>query len=240
MAGQFNKIRNSHFVPAPARRYRLKHRTTPHGGETTEKAFPSSPKRMIPKVPPVSPGKTGRLLKLSLSYLISGTAASLSCLPARAADNVIANGGFEDGMGSWWGPAANSEAIRTEMPAEGLNALQLTGGFVCQDKRPVEGGKNYKISVKMRCAEAPEGSAYVQLSYRGGSLNPKWYGEELVEVGGNKERALFVADSSPEWKEYSAVVETPAEATEILLYLRKDAASGGEVFFDDIRVTPED
>lgn len=195
---------------------------------------------MTAKVPSPHSSQTGRILKLSLSCAFSGAALILSCPTAGAADNVIVNGGFEDGLTSWWGPAAQSAVIDAEKPAEGLNALQLTGGFVCQDKRPVEGGKSYKISLKIRSPEAPEGSAYVQLSYRGGGLAPKWYGEELVEVGGNKERALFVAGSSPEWKEYSAEVEAPAEATEILLYLRKDAASGGEAYFDDIRIIEQD
>jgi hypothetical protein len=76
------------------------------------------------------------------------------------------------------------------------------------------------------------------LSYRGGNLQPAWYGPEQAKVGNHSEPALFVVtDESAAWKTYSATVETPAEANELLLYLRVyGSGEGRAAYFDDIKV----
>ena len=161
--------------------------------------------------------------------------------PASApAESVIANGSFEDGSASWWGGGLkkNGGGIVEDNPAEGTRALKVTSDFVCQDKRTVAGGKRYKISMKIRSDAAPEGSVYVQLSYRGPGVGPSWHGPATATISGRTERALFVTGGTQGWKEFSAVVEAPAQADQALLYLRKIDGSSGAAFFDSVKMEP--
>jgi hypothetical protein len=152
------------------------------------------------------------------------------------AENILTNGGFEDGTASWWGDGIKTGGVVADMPAEGANCLKITGSYVCQDKRPVEGGKNYRVSMKIRSEGAPEGSVYVQLSYRGGGLAPGWYGPANASVEGRTEKALFTTGGTQPWKEYSTVVTAPDGADQALLYLRKVPGSAGAAYFDDVRI----
>lgn len=151
---------------------------------------------------------------------------------------VIANGGFEDGAKGWWGGGMKTGGVVNENPASGSASLKVTGGFVCQDKRPVEEGKRYRISMKIRSEGAPEGSVFVQLSYRGGSVKDGWYGPGTVDLGGRREQALFVTGGTHEWKEFSCVVEAPASADQMLLYLRKKGSTEGAGYFDEVSMLP--
>ncbi len=87
--------------------------------------------------------------------LLSATLLALACV-APAADNLIANGSFEDGKAPWWGEG--SWEVAKDKPATGAAALRIGGGYVCQDKRVVQGGKRYLVSMPVRCEGAPEGS----------------------------------------------------------------------------------
>lgn len=162
-------------------------------------------------------------------------AALLSAGSLRA-ENLVENGGFEDGAAFWWGSGMKTGGVVSENPAEGGNCLELTAGFVCQDKRKVEGGGSYKVSLRIRSNDAPEGSVYVQLSYRGNGLQPAWYGPDALDVGGHNEKVLFIAGGSKDWKEYSITVDAPTEATEMLIYLRRLPGSSGSAFFDDVKI----
>lgn len=157
--------------------------------------------------------------------------------PVTQAQDPLKNGGFEEGIKSWWGPGARTGGVDVSQPGEGSQSLKLTSDFICQDKITVSGGQKYKISMKIRTEDAPEGSVYVQLSYRGGGLQPGWHGPETASVEGRMEKSLYPATGgTSDWKNYSTVVQTPESASEMLIYLRKVPASGGAAYFDDIRV----
>jgi hypothetical protein len=145
---------------------------------------------------------------------------------------ALLNGGFETGKDPWWGGGA----VVTDQAAEGKASLQLADGFACQDKIPVEGGKRYRISMKIRAQDAPDRSVYVQLSYRGGDLDPAWYGPDSALTGNGSETALFVTGGTHEWREFSAVTEAPPTAKTLLLYLRKLDKTPGTAFFDDVKL----
>jgi hypothetical protein len=172
-----------------------------------------------------------------LAATIAATLATTSFLRAEE-ENITNNGNFENSLTGWWASPGFGEIV-SDTADSANNCLKLTGGFVFQDKRPIEGGKSYAISMRIRDEGVPAGAVYVQLSYRGGDLKPAWFGPESVTVGDHNEKALFVSDGGKDWKNYTAVVIAPDQATEILLYLRitnPDKAGAG--FFDDIKVVP--
>jgi hypothetical protein len=187
------------------------------------------------------PGTPGHAYFDELTAVATEEAASKPPGPKLPPDGqVTANGGFEDGFTGWWGEGVGKDNIERAQPAaEGAASLRITGGFACQDKRPVEGGKRYRVSMRIRAEGAAEGSAYVQISYRGADLSGGWFGPDLAKVEGRKEKALFVTGGTHGWQEFSRVVAPPAGADEILVYLRK-AKSEGTVYYDQVSILPTD
>lgn len=147
---------------------------------------------------------------------------------------IVRNGDFEHGKAGWWG-----EGKWDVVPAAGVGgsaALRVDDGYACQDKRPVTGGKNYRISMQIKSEGAQEGSAFVQLSYRGQGMKPTWFGPLKAGTG---DAALFVAGGTQAWKEFSDLVTAPPAATEILIYLRKQGGAGA-AFYDNVKIEPTD
>lgn len=153
---------------------------------------------------------------------------------AGAADPLVLNGGFEAGKSPWWGAGE----VTRDHAAEGRAALRLGAGFAAQDKRPVVGGQRYRIRLRIRSEAAPAASVYVQLSYRGGGLGPAWHGPARIELGGRSEPALFVTGGDHDWQDFSVVVQAPAAADQLLLYLRKRDKTAGAAYFDAVEVAP--
>ncbi|MHB1158505.1 MAG: DUF4838 domain-containing protein [Phycisphaerales bacterium] len=165
------------------------------------------------------------------------TAPSAAARSGGGGHDGIANGGFENGQASWWGPGLQNSAgqIMKENAAEGSACLKLTSQWVCQDKINVEGGKNYRISMKVRCDQVPDGAAFVQMSFRGESVDPGWRGPYAA----HHEPAIVVTGGTHEWKEFSTVVEAPAGADQMLIYLRKQGDAGA-VYYDDVKMEATD
>jgi hypothetical protein len=181
---------------------------------------------------------SGRCLRLARAGVLLAAFATLNAFSAAAPESaVIVNGGFESGKAPWWGTTGD---VVKEGVAEGQAALRLTEGYVAQDKRPIEGGKRYRISMQIRSDAAPDGAVFVQLSYRGPAVEPGWRGPVRVTFGAGSEPALFVTGGTHEWKPFSVVVEAPANANEILIYLRKKSATAGTAYYDAVAVTPTD
>lgn len=153
----------------------------------------------------------------------------------------VKNGGFEDGKRAWGGPGMNKPGgIVAEAPVEGKFCLKLTGGYVLQERVPVEGRKHYRVSTKVKSANAPEGSVFVQFSYRGPGVSPAWNGPVRVSYANRTEPAVFVTGGSFRWKEFTAVVATPNKADHLLIYLRKIDGTEGAAYYDDVKVEPTD
>ncbi len=169
---------------------------------------------------------------------LAALASSLAIGVAGAAEApVILNGGFETGKSPWWGTTGD---VVKEGAAEGQAALRLTEGYVAQDKRPIQGGKRYRISMQIRSDAAPDGAVFVQLSYRGPAVEPGWRGPERVTFGAGSEPAVFVTGGTHGWKPFAVVVEAPANANEILIYLRKKGGTAGAAFYDAVEVNATD
>lgn len=163
-------------------------------------------------------------------------ASSLAALPLKA-DNIITNGGFENGARGWWGGGLKTGGVAETNPAEGAKSLKITGNFVCQDKIPVIGGQTYAISMQIRSEDAPEGSIYVQLSFRGEGIGPGWHGPARVKLGDRTEKALFVTGGTHDWKTFSTSVAVPSGASQMLVYLRKAGGTPGAAHYDDVKGT---
>ena len=153
---------------------------------------------------------------------------------AQADAPIILNGGFESGKSPWWGAGE----VVTGDAAQGQAALKLTGGYTAQDKRPVVAGQRYRVSMQIRTDAAPEGSVFVQLSYRGQGVGPDWRGPARVKLADHSEPALFVTGGSHGWQRFSVVIQAPPGADQLLLYLRKQDKSAGTAYYDDVDITP--
>jgi hypothetical protein len=164
-------------------------------------------------------------------------AAPADLFTSNKVSPIITNGGFEEGMRPWWGPGG--EVVRGSA-AEGAAALRMTGGFVAQDKRPIQGGRNYRVSVKVRCDDTAEGSVFVQLSFRGEGVDPGWRGPDRVKLEQTEEPAVFVTGGTHDWRAFSVVIAVPPSATELVLYLRKKTGTPGAAFYDAVEVSPTD
>ena len=153
----------------------------------------------------------------------------------------VKNGGFEEGKRAWYGPGMTEpNGIVAEAPAEGKSCLKLVGGYVLQERVPVEGLKRYRVSMKIKCADAPKGSVFVQSSYRGpGVASEGWNGPVRVSYADRTEPAVFVTGGTFDWKQFTAVV-TADNADQLLIYLRKDDGTEGVAYFDDVKVEPTD
>jgi len=174
-----------------------------------------------------TPKGTAYFDDLSVEQLPAGTVAP---------DRIILNGGFETGKAPWWGDGN----IIKEGAAEGHQALRISGGYAAQDKRPVEGGKHYRVSMQIRSNGAADNSIFAQLSFRGAGVDGGWRGPEQVNTGATSEPALFVTGGTHGWKSYSVVVGAPPGANEVLLYLRKKAGTPGTADFDAVKISQTD
>ena len=162
--------------------------------------------------------------------------AAQAASTVKSGSELLQNPDFEAGAAGWWGDGMKSGGVVEESPAVGAKCLKVTGGFVCQDKIPVQGGKRYKISMKIKTVDAARLSVYVQLSYRGPGVNAGWYGP----LKWRNEAALFLTDGTHDWEDNSIVVEAPAGADQMLLYLRKQSGSAGVAFYDAVSVMETD
>src|ERR1700730_14882635 len=155
----------------------------------------------------------------ALTCLLILTAPIVSANAASDAQppNIIRNGAFETGKSPWWGAGGTVG----NFSADGRPVLKVTQGFVCQDKIAIEGGKRYRISMRIRAEAAAESSIFVQISYRGAGVDPSWRGPESVQLAWGTAQALFVSGGTHDWRLFSAVVEVPPAASELLIYLCK-------------------
>lgn len=157
---------------------------------------------------------------------------------SAAAGPVIANGDFEKGKAGWWGQGAWD--VAAGQGVDGGAALRVDKGFVCQDKRPVKGRKNYRISMQVRADGTAEGAVFVQTAYRNGNKPVgSWHGPLQVKLQGRSEPAVVVTGGTHGWKPFSIVVTAPPTATQLLLYLRKQDGDGS-AWYDDVKVEPTD
>jgi hypothetical protein len=147
---------------------------------------------------------------------------------------IIRNGGFEKGKASWWGEGAWE--VVAGQGADGGAALRIDKGYVCQDKRPVLGRRNYRISMRVKSDGCAENALGVQTSYRNGD---KPIGSWMGPLRWKNEAAVVVSGGTHAWKEVSIVVQAPPSATQLLIYLRKQDGAGS-AWYDDVRVEATD
>lgn len=162
----------------------------------------------------------------------AGLALFLTCLalgaPAlRAApDTPLRNGDFAQGKAPWWGDGQWEVADQV---------LTMRRGYACQDKIAIQGGQRYRIAF-----EAKGQGGYVQLSYRGGSIQGGWFGPETVTMDWGKEKALAVCGEAPDWTAFSVVVQAPQQANQMLLYLRRQGGPEGTMHYRKVTLEPTD
>ena len=175
----------------------------------------------------------------AFSSRIHGLAALLLLFtlaaPACAQDNIVKNPSFADGIGPWWGQ--QTPILRK---FENIPAIAIAGDFIAQDKIPAKGGQRYRLTVKIACQDAPTNSVFIQMSARGPGVNPGWRGEVPVATQGHMEAAVIVTGGTHGWKTFTTVITAPADADQLLLYLRKERATAGTAYYSGVELVPTD
>jgi hypothetical protein len=164
--------------------------------------------------------------------ILTASVAVIDVASAELPLNLISNGAFKNGRSPWWGPGGTVGVFSDD----GRSSIRIENGYICQDKVPVEGGKRYRVSMKIDAESASQGSIFVQISYRGPAVDPAWRGPLTVRLAERTEPALFVTGGTHRWQLFSAVVEAPLGASQFLIYLRKADRTPGFALFSDIAV----
>jgi len=140
----------------------------------------------------------------------------------------VVNGDFSAGKEHW---ELHDDAVVEK------GALTLKGGFALQFV-PVQGGKNYRFSARVRGSSKTDG-IFVQGSFRGKDLPIGWSGPARIKQPWGTEKCLVVLGGDFDWKTCSCVLKAPEKAMSLVLYLRnqKDA---GKCSFDDVKVEMTD
>ena len=178
-----------------------------------------------------------RTTRLRIARYLAYLLLAAYCLAVNAAEeSLLINGDFSAGRSGWWGDAAN--VVRQSDVGD---ALELAGGFVAQDRIPIKGGLRYRIQLRLRTVDAPSGSPFVQVSFRGPNVDTGWRGIERIAQPWGYEAAVIVdREASGPWTHYDVIVQAPLQATQILLYLRKVKGTAGVVQFAQVSLTATD
>lgn len=158
----------------------------------------------------------------------------LTCFLGVAHAALLSNGDFSSGKLGWWGGQFNA------IPdAQTGAALAVTSGFAAQDKVLVEGGKRYRISLQMRSTGSSSSVAFVQASFRGTNVDPGWRGPQTIQQTWGAEPAVAVDTSTgATWRSVSVVMDAPAGANQMILYLRKKEGQPGTALFAKVDLEP--
>lgn len=170
--------------------------------------------------------------------------------PVAAADNRVANPSFSGDLAPWW---ADGQGIARQT-LDGRPAVVIASGYVAQQNIAVEGGKSYRLSLGVQSLDTPAEALFVQVSFRGGNLQPQWFGPldagmgpsgqaacGTTEPSERTEKAAFVfGGDNPSWQERTVVIKAPAEADQAIIYLRKKPGTPGRAAYTDISLVETD
>ena len=184
-------------------------------------------------------------LSLALSVFVGPAARG------ESPGNLVANGDFGGSLSPWW---SQGSGIRLQT-VDGRSSVAVPRGMVVQERIAVDGRRNYRLSLETRSENAPDGSVYVQISFRGGSLGTDWAGplsasvDDRAETACSKsgqpplrsEKAAFVTGGDQRaWQRHTLVFTAPKEAKQMILYLRKRNCTAGIAHYADVSLAETD
>ncbi|MGC9318218.1 MAG: carbohydrate binding domain-containing protein [Armatimonadota bacterium] len=182
-------------------------------------------------------------MRLMTVIVLAGVVPAM-CL---AQGNLVANGGFEDGLEGWITDVivAPAEFVEcTENVHSGETSLRIdlgqsARGFARSPAFEVEPGKQYRVSVWATAEGAPEDMVYARVHWWSGP--PGVASEEKIKDDTEHAGGTF------DWRELTATVTAPADASNATVRLETNGDTGvlntetdGEfvVRFDDLVVEP--
>ncbi|OJF96342.1 hypothetical protein AX761_15825 [Rhizobium sp. 58] len=185
-----------------------------------------------------------------LSAACLSAVLSLAPLVAVAQQgDLVVNGSFAGGFSPWWKQGAT---VRVQA-VDGRNAALVPSGMVVQERIGVSGSRNYRLSMNIRSEATDAGSVYVQMSFRGPGVAGNWQGPSTVTLDGRSDgnctaapsprtekAALVTGGGEAAWRSHSIVFTAPANADQMILYLRKAACTPGAAAFTGVSVTQTD
>lgn len=147
-----------------------------------------------------------------MRVLIAITIAALVPAMCMAQDNLVANGGFEDGFEGWItdvivGPVEFVECKQVVHSGETsmlMNMPQNGRGIARSSAFEVEPGRNYNVSVWATAEGAAENMVYARVHWW--KTEPGVASEELIKSDTEHSGGTF------DWTELTATVTAPADA----------------------------
>ncbi|WP_185949270.1 carbohydrate binding domain-containing protein [Microbispora sp. KK1-11] len=146
--------------------------------------------------------------------------------PARAADLIIANGGFDDGLTGWSG--SHSPGGVTAVTWQGRTSAQIADtdatkayGRESMPSLPAAAGTRYAVFAKVW---AESGSADLYLRFRD-------------DTGALLSSAYTHVTATGQWTDVRAAATAPAGATRVSALIYSGVANVGTAYWDDIRVS---
>ncbi|MGI5819938.1 MAG: carbohydrate binding domain-containing protein [Armatimonadota bacterium] len=181
------------------------------------------------------------------SLIIATTFVALIPMICMAQDNLVVNGGFEDGFQGWItdvivGPAEFIECHANVHSGETSMLLQMGKdgrGIARSSAFEVQPGRSYHVSVWATAEGAAEGMVYARVHWW--KTEPGVASEELIKSDTERAGGTF------DWTELSATVTAPSDATKATVrletggdtgVLNAETAGSFWVRFDDLVVNP--
>jgi len=182
-----------------------------------------------------------------MRLLIAITLAALAPVACMAQDNLVVNGGFEDGFNGWItdvivGPVEFvecHETVHTGTTSMLMSMGKDGRGIARSSAFEVEPGKSYRISVWATAEGAASEVVYARIHWW--KTEPGVASDELIKSDTPHVGGTF------DWQELAATVTAPADAHKATVRLETSGDTGvlnseteGPfwVRFDDVSVTP--
>jgi len=180
-----------------------------------------------------------------LALIASLVVASLGFAPfaahAQPTDNLLPNGGFEDGQQAWmweqWAAKPLPGYIDRDDMADGLASFKLTlpdasgQRYMAAEAKGIDSSKPHVLSFSLKTEDVPQGAARVRLQVPGrGWLHTEGQLPDLVSTGGTTDG----------WQDY--VFPVPADklgdAGKVTVFFYHDKIGQGVLGIDDVIVRP--
>jgi hypothetical protein len=182
-------------------------------------------------------------LGLQLADPVTRATVKLDIKPSRGpeaetAGNLLRNGGFELRSWCWDLPARSQGEITDELAASGNYSLKISdpsnsaGSNINSARIPVAGAGKYVLRGKVHHVSGSGIGMYIMTYDAAGQrLNP-------VDDRGNIAGIGTLAGEPGQWESFALEFETPAEATEMHLWIHSYNAAQVEAYLDDLEIAP--
>ncbi|WP_052339221.1 carbohydrate binding domain-containing protein [Gorillibacterium massiliense] len=152
---------------------------------------------------------------------------------AEAADELIANGGFESGL---WSEKSGTIVLDGSEHHGGTQSAKITGaateGYIASTPLAINPNETYRLSVwiKSDLASSDPSISVNVLPINGSNTALPWY------PNGDATKKIIQTGGKQNWTRYTVTLkgDMNTSAAKVKIYLRVSAGASGTVWFDDV------